>query len=199
MSLCLVENCHKERRSRGYCSMHYARLMRRGSVHTVLTNYDKPPKYSSLRQYIESSYKINSDNNCWEWLRSFKKEGYGNAWWNNKNEIAHRLSWICYQGHIPNELNVLHKCDNRKCINPDHLFLGTSLDNNRDRKRKGRNANTKGERNPFAKLTEIQVRDILNRLNNREKGRHIAKLYNVSEDTICKIKTGKNWSYLKES
>lgn len=199
MDLCQIEDCNKVICALGYCSMHYGRLIRRGNVNIILTNKDRLPKYNSLNEYINKSYKINTKTNCWEWNKSFKSEGYGNAWWNNKHEIAHRLSWTCYVGEIPQGLNVLHKCDNRKCINPKHLFLGTILDNNRDRKNKGRNANTFGERNPFSKLTEKQVMDILTRLRKKERGSSIAKLYNVSKHAISKIKTGKNWAYLQEN
>lgn len=178
--------------------MHYARLMRRGSVDIVLTNYDKPPKYSSLQNYLESSFLKCDIESCWEWQRSFKVFGYGNAWWEGKHHIAHRLVYQFYVGEIPKGLNVCHKCDNPKCVNPHHLFLGSYLDNNRDRKNKARNANTHGERNPFAKLTETNVLDIYKRLKNGEKGKHIAKIYSVSAHTISKIKHGVNWSYLKE-
>ncbi len=197
MKQCSIENCIKLVSGRDFCSTHYARFKRRGSPYIVLTNYDKAPKYSSLKEYIESSFKINSKNNCWEWLKSLKKTGHGNAWWNGKHEIAHRLSWMFYEGIIPDGLNVLHKCDNPKCVNPDHLFLGTYLDNNRDRKLKGRNANTNGEKNPFSKLKEFQVIEIINKLRKGVKGAHLAKLYSVSPDTIGKIKSGKNWAYLK--
>lgn len=156
----------------------------------------KSQKYNSLSHYISSSYEVNQENECWEWSLSIRSDGYGNAWWNGKHYFAHRLSFLSHVGNLEQDICVLHRCDNRKCINPEHLFLGSYLDNNRDRKNKGRNAVTHGERNPFSKLKEYQVIDILRRLKCGEKGRCIASLYNVSEHTISKIKHGINWTYL---
>lgn len=198
MPLCSVENCNKDKRARGFCSMHYARLMRRGSVDIVLPHHVGSIKYKSLRECLYSGISESDIGKCWIWQKSIKKANYGNLWWDGKHYISHRASWIVHFGSIPIGLNVCHKCDNPQCVNPSHLFLGSYLVNNRDRKNKCRNANTHGERNPFAKLTEAQVIDILKRLRNREKGRHIAKLYKVTEHTISSIKRGKNWSYLKE-
>lgn len=197
MRICLAHGCENIVRSKSYCFKHYARFKRRGSPYIVLTNYDKKPKYASLKEYIDQSYKLDFETNCWEWTRSLKNFGYGNAWWERKHWIAHRLSWVFYNGEISKDTNVLHKCDNAKCINPEHLFLGSYLDNNIDRKNKGRNANTNGDKNPFSKLKEHQVIDIIQRLENGEKGRRLAELYSVSKGAISKIKKGKNWSYLR--
>jgi hypothetical protein len=177
--------------------MHYARMRRRGSPFITLTNYDKPPKYKSLKHYLEASFTKVSDSDCWIWSRSFKQYGYGNAWWQGRHHIAHRLVYQCFIGEIPEGLYACHKCDNPACVNPRHIFLGTPEENNQDRKRKGRNADTNGSKNPFSKLNEEQVRDIKFRLNRGEKGAAIGRIYGVGADTISKIKTGKNWSHIK--
>jgi hypothetical protein len=78
---------------------------------------------------------------CWEWIGCKGSHGYGAIRKNGKVITAHRLSWEIHFGSIPQNMLVCHKCDNRFCVRPDHLFLGSRLDNNRDMFLKGRNKN----------------------------------------------------------
>lgn len=87
-------------------------------------------------------YNIKKDKNgCWVWQKSLSKKGYGNLYFNRKTLKAHRESYRLFNGEFDNKLHVLHKCDNPSCVNPEHLFLGTNLDNVEDRVKKGRSAN----------------------------------------------------------
>jgi hypothetical protein len=85
-----------------------------------------------------------SKNHCWEWTSYTGAGGYGHFYIDNKQLPAHRISWMIHNGDIPqtdtngNRICVCHKCDNPICVNPDHLFLGTDLDNIKDRDSKGR-------------------------------------------------------------
>jgi hypothetical protein len=78
------------------------------------------------------------ENGCWEWDGSINQSGYGTIGVNRSSKLAHRVAWEESNGAIPNGLFVLHACDNRRCINPAHLWLGTNDDNMKDMARKGR-------------------------------------------------------------
>ena len=87
--------------------------------------------------------KVDKTGNCWIWTAACMTNGYGQIWDGSKDRGAHRISWILHNGPIPNNLHVLHKCDNPPCVRPDHLFLGTPIDNMLDAKAKGRLNSTK--------------------------------------------------------
>jgi len=75
---------------------------------------------------------------CWHWCGPTNTFGYGRMTYQGRLQVAHRLSWIAFNGPIPDGLSVLHKCDNPSCINPEHLWLGTYSDNIKDAYQKGR-------------------------------------------------------------
>jgi hypothetical protein len=95
---------------------------------------------------------------CTIWHRSLNNDGYGYRWFRGKMWKAHRVAWVTAFGEIPEGSCVLHKCDNRACVNPDHLFLGSHKQNMEDMASKGRVA--RGQRHFLSKLTEKAVRSI---------------------------------------
>lgn len=82
--------------------------------------------------------KVDMSRDCWIWKAGTDKDGYGKIYVDGKTIRSHRVSWEIHNGPIPKNMCVLHKCDNPPCVNPEHLFLGTSTDNNRDREVKNR-------------------------------------------------------------
>jgi hypothetical protein len=130
--------------------------------------------------------RIKGTDDCWEWLGRSNDDGYGKISWSGKDLSAHRLSFEMTFGEIPNGMEVLHKCDNPPCVNPNHLFLGTQTDNIRDMKQKKRGA--EGERMGSAKLSSAQVEEIRQRY---AKGgittRALGKEYNVDGSWVWRV------------
>lgn len=147
----------------------------------------------SLASRLLSKYEI-LDNGCWMYTGGWNGGGYGNIWDNGRTRSAHIVSYEIHIGPVPEGLNVLHTCDYRPCINPDHLFVGTTQDNIDDMISKGRDG-FKGVRNGRCLLTEEQVAEIKKLLKNYSQ-QHIADKYNVSRPTIAAIKSGRNWGQL---
>lgn len=146
--------------------------------------------------------KINKlDNGCWQWSACVTRGGYGQFRYNGRAEYAHRVSWLLYHGEIPRLDNshhgycVCHKCDNRLCVNPEHLFLGTNNDNVRDMFNKGRNPPRKGSKNGKSKLTEDKVREMRNLFKTMSYG-EIASLYNISSSAVRHAIVGLNWKHI---
>ena len=135
-------------------------------------------------------------SDCWYWVGGVTTLGYGTI---PKWRVAHRFSWHLFNGPIPKGMSVLHKCDIRNCVNPDHLFIGTQNDNVQDMMRKGRHRCVPklGEDNPMSKLDNEKVAMIREDLERKELSQNkIAKKYSVSPMTISRIKNKQLWSHI---
>lgn len=141
--------------------------------------------------------KVQKGPGCWLWIGGFCGK-YGTISRGSK-------SLGCIGAHVASyEINVgptgglwvLHKCDNPACVRPDHLMLGTALDNTRDMIAKGRAADRRGERAPMVKLTEADVHAIRRRVRQGEKQCHVAIAFGVTQGAVSGIVNRKLWSHI---
>ena len=148
--------------------------------------------------------KVKESGSCWLWTGASRSNGYGNAWVgprNNRKTIsAHRLSWIIHHGPIQAGLYVCHTCDNRLCVNPDHLWLGTQSDNITDMYNKGRGDRTsksRGQSKHNARFTDEQIRDVRRVFLEGRTRAEIARQYGVTWRTVDLIVKGETWREVK--
>ncbi len=140
-------------------------------------------------QEFESKWTPEPFSGCWLWTGN----AYGRGHIKRRSVSAHRLSWQIHRGEVPHGLLVLHKCDTRSCVNPDHLFLGTASDNARDSVNKGRWKKQNGELNDSSKLTELKVRIIRGSIDSL---RALARRFGVSDTTIWKVRHRRTWQHV---
>lgn len=148
---------------------------------------------AKLRARIEIWSIPEPNSGCWLWLGYVNPNtGYARATL-KRSVNAQRVSWIAFRGEIPCGMHVLHRCDNRICVNPEHLFIGTNADNIADKVAKGRQAFNRGLDHPASKLTEDQVRAIHA---DPRPLTAIAVAFGVAKSTVTGIKYQGGWSHI---
>jgi hypothetical protein len=188
MILCSNPECDRAAKVKGMCQKHYLYEIR------------KSLRGGSWTKRREDRFwkKVDKSGECWIWTGCVDVTGYGVVGVNAYPMKSHRFSWVITNGPVPDGLFVLHKCDNRVCVNPDHLFLGTHQDNMADRDKKGRQIH--GERHASSKLTELQVADIRRRYVKgcRVNGiRPIARELGMSRSSVRSAIMGSSWKCVK--
>lgn len=149
------------------------------------------PASERFWQYVDKSAE------CWEWVGGLSAGGYGQFSFNGRTRLAHRVSWQLHKGSIPDGLYVCHKCDNRRCVNPSHLFLGTGAENSYDMIVKGRNVpppHRPGQESGAARLDNDAVREIrrLFEIGDVTKA-ELARRFGVGETTIWNVVNKRTW------
>lgn len=184
-SLCNIGDCKKVAYCKGMCRMHYNRDYNHGNPH-----YN-----GRIHRRKNIEFDI-TDSGCFECTsHHLDIGGYPEIWFNRKK---YKMSRFIYQecfGEIPDKLMVRHKCDNPKCINPEHLELGTAWDNVNDMVIRGRHA--KGEISGTSKLSNSDVKQIKCLLLKKYTCAEISKIYGVSRTCINSIKLNKTWRHIK--
>jgi HNH endonuclease len=145
-----------------------------------------------MHPFFESRVVIVSA--CWIWRGSVNNWGYGRTETSLSSErAAHRLSWELHKSKVPAGINVLHRCDTPRCVNPNHLFLGTLSENTRDCVAKGRHITRRGESCPIAKLSTAAVNDLRSRTRRHGSMTEWEKEFKVSRRAIQFALEGSTW------
>ena len=149
-------------------------------------------------------FDVDTETGCWNWTGYITPRHQRAQFWLDAEKryiCASRIAWTIYRGRFDVSLLVCHHCDNPKCVNPDHLFLGTQAENMQDCKRKGRispppRSDRRGEKAGTAKLTTRQALAIKRRLDAGELGYKLAAEFGISTAQISRIRNGTRWAHI---
>lgn len=186
--VCSFDSCNGKYLCKGFCERHYKIFKKHGYI--KLTYKDIPVIERFKARCIKKA------SGCIEWNGFVNHEGYGAITVDARVIRAHRFSYAYYKGAIPDGMLVCHKCDNPRCVNADHLFLGTNQDNVNDKVKKNRQSRLKGEDSGTSKLTEKDVIKIKIMLENGDSYKVIADRFNVTKTPIYLINKKKSWKHV---
>lgn len=198
---CAVAGCDRPIRvvTKALCNMHYQRLWKHGDV-----AIDKRSERRPLAERFWEKVSRGTEKECWNWTARSTVRGYGYLQRGGRRGgriLAHRLSWELVHGEIPDGMSICHTCDNPRCCNPDHLFLGTAADNHADMVRKGRAYFTfhekpelvRGEGNVTSKLDSDKVQKIRELSASGWSNQEIATRFGVTRQNIRFVVNGITW------
>jgi len=176
--------CSDDALAFGFCQTHYAEQLASGR---------QCLEKDTAQEYIRNRVIINS-NGCWLWQKS-THNGYGTMAYGCPVTKAHIFSWKAFGGLVADGMQLNHKCHNRSCVNPSHLYLGTQVENMRDMYDAGRQNILRGEKSGVAKLNDQSVRFILNSCLSVKE---LREKYGVSDSLIRAVKERKIWTHICE-
>lgn len=167
-----------------------------------------PPLSDKDKKRFFENISPPNKNGCTLWKRSTRGH-YGSMRVNGLSFSTHRLAWSIANNHPIGDLFICHKCDVPRCCNPEHLFIGTGIDNMNDRNKKGRTATglrcgahthpekrAKGERQHLSKLTDLQILEIRQRYKKGETTRSIGRVFGITSSTVSKIGLRQTWAHI---
>lgn len=157
----------------------------------------KKEKLSRLKELYEK--QVIRQEACWDWKGTLHRTGYAVIQYDGKQIGAHKASWLIHKGALTEKLWVLHKCDNKKCTNPEHLYLGSPSRNSLDREERQRRPIKRGIFHPNSKLTDEQVLEIKKLIRIGVPMTKISRDFKISYGSIEAIKNRKTWKHVKEN
>lgn len=195
--LCKVDGCKRKIYGKMLCSLHLQRINNHGTfeigkrARLTLANMD------DIKRAMMIETNINDITGCWEWNGNLNADGYAYRNVGGRRYFIHRLSAFIHFGfNLNSSLCVCHQCDNRKCWNPDHLFIGTRRDNFYDMIKKSRGNHIIGEENNNSKLKEKDVLKIRQERYSGARRIDLAKKYGVTPQHIYYITSKKSWTHI---
>ena len=187
--------CAERAHARALCLKHYARWRTHGDPAKTLIPTRQLTAIETFQYYMPGAPP--SDDSCWEWAGYVNQQGYGVIRKRQVGIAAHRLAFEHWNGSIPQGLVIRHSCDNRRCVQPKHLLLGTPADNNRDMMSRGRHNTARGVDQPGSKLTDTQVVEIRSRYESGGiKQSELSIEYGVAQSLISLIVRRKAWKHV---
>lgn len=198
MAICGIRDCENEVTHLGMCHKHWKRTRLYGSPFALKAHSGSMIGLPAIKRFELQHKKGDKPDDCWTWTACVDKDGYGRfdgIVGTVRYFKAHRFSWALHSGQtIPDGMLVCHSCDNPRCVNPSHLWLGAAVDNVGDMDRKNRRNARIGENAARAKLTEEQALKILA---DCRPYTQIAADFGVTPMTVSDIKCRRSWSHLK--
>lgn len=193
--MCIADNCDRHAAAKGYCHMHYNQWRRHGKA-----GARKQPagRWRTLAEHVASVRDASAGPlACWTFTQTLGAGGYGHFMHRGVLKMAHVWAYELANGPVPAGLMVRHRCDNRACLNPRHLLVGTHQQNMDDKVERHRQSRQPGTQNPGAKLTDAQVIEIRRAHAAGESSRReLASLNGVCMATVDCIVTGQRWKHL---
>lgn len=185
MDTCKIKNCSKSVRSYGMCQTHYYRWYVHGDPEIVMITPAATPMRERLTPDKWDVSPGPLESPCWIWNRLVvQPSGYGTLKFHQKSIKAHRAMYSEFVGPIPEGLLVLHKCDVRLCVNPEHLFVGTNDDNMKDMAEKKRGRGARGATDEEMRRAKAMIRGGMSQA-------EVSKITGISPSTLSLAMSGK--------
>lgn len=196
--ICSIPGCERGGKlRRAMCDGHYARWQK-GQRGETLARPLRPLRKRTDDPHVYFWTRVDRSGGpdaCWEWQGAKQATGYGNLQIDGRSVRAHRLAWSLAHGPVPDGMLVCHRCDNRPCCNPAHLFLGTHAENLADMAAKGRSS--RGSHRPATTLTVKDVRGIRARVAAGEPRSAVARDHGISNSAVSMIVRRKTWKHVR--
>jgi hypothetical protein len=168
-----------------------------GGANIFVVGHQKDKIINTAKNRFFAKILLPNKNGCMEYIGAISKTtGYVNFGFNYKSYLGHRFSYELFIGKIGKNLQVLHRCDNRICVAPEHLYLGTQADNIRDMCAKKRNKPCLGEDSPHAKITRRDVLQMRKEFNKGSTLKEQADKYKLGLSTVANIRDRRTWKHI---